>query len=153
MRNKLVLFFGLLLIAGIISGCKSEQKTEFDPAKVVKVWAGNVEAVDPVKAASSAAIKSSGWAADIKAGTPAQDIVVLVDGKQISFAPQMSISRPDVSKSLKNDALDKSGWNGSIPASSLGKGKHKLEFYAVLSDKTFAVLQCGAQLCEVEVSE
>lgn len=66
MRNKLVLFFGLLLIAGIISGCKSEQKTEFDPAKVVKVWAGNVEAVDPVKAASSAAIKSSGWAADIK---------------------------------------------------------------------------------------
>ncbi|MGD0280883.1 MAG: hypothetical protein ABSB95_00810 [Dissulfurispiraceae bacterium] len=153
MRNKLVLFIGLLLIAGIMSGCKGGQKTEFDPGKVVQVWAGNVEAVDPVKASSSATIKSSGWAADIKAGTPAQDIVVLVDGKQISFVPQMSISRPDVAKTLKNDALEKSGWNGSMPASSLGKGKHKLEFYAVLSDKTFAALQCGAQLCEVEMTE
>ena len=154
MKKKLAVIFCFLLIAAIMAGCKGEQKTVFDPTKVVQVEAGFVDLIEPVKAASNATIKTGGWAADIKVGTPAKELIVLVDGKQISFTPPMSISRPDVAKALNNAGLEKSGWSGSVPAASLGKGKHKLESYAVLSDNTFAPLHCGAQkFCEVEVME
>ncbi len=136
-----------------MSGCKDDQKTEFSPGKIVKARAGFVDFVGPAKASSGATIQSWGWAADIQGGTPAKELIVLVDGKQIPFVPQMSISRPDVARVYNGDGLEKSGWSGSIPAALLGKGKHKIEFYALLSDKTFAVLQCGGHLCEVEVAE
>jgi len=154
MQKKLVLFFGLLLIAGLLSGCKNAPKTVFDPGKVVLVDAGFIDAIAPLKVTSAAAIHVGGWAADTKTASPASDIIVLADGKQIPFVPNMSISRPDVSKYLNNAALEKVGWDGSIPASSIGIGKHKIAFYAVLSDNTFAVLRYHAQpFCEVEVTE
>lgn len=155
MRRNLVSFFVLFLMAGIMTaGCKSSPKTVFDPSKAVKTDAGFVDAVEPLKVASGAAIHAGGWAADLKAAVPANDIVVLSDGNQIPFEPKIGISRPDVAKALNNAALEKSGWDGSIPAASLGKGKHKLEFYAVLSNQNFAVLHYGSQMsCEVEVTE
>jgi hypothetical protein len=151
--KRLVFFSALLLIAVIMSGCRDQQKTEFDSSIVVQVPAGYVDYVDPVKASSSVIIKFWGWAADIQGGTTVKELVVLVDGKQIPVAYQMAVSRPDVAEVYKCAAFEKSGWSSSIPASSLGKGKHKIEFYAVLSDKTLAALRCSARFCNVEVVE
>ena len=153
MKEELILLFSFLLIAGITAGCKGESRTEFDPGKVVQIDAGHVDIFVPVKATQSTTIDTQGWAADRKAGSPLTELIVVSDGKQTSLAPKMSISRPDVAKALSNPALEKVGWSLPIPAASLGSGKHKLEFYAVLSDKTFAALYCGPRkFCEVEVT-
>jgi len=131
----------------------TEMDTVFDPTKVVRVEAGSVDLCEPVKASSTSTIKTGGWAADLKAGKPA-DVAVVSDGKQLTVALNLSGSRPDVAKAFNNSNLEKAGWEAGLPAASLGKGRHKVEFYAVLSDNTFAPLHCGAQkFCEVEVTE
>lgn len=130
-----------------------EVETVFDPTKVVRVEAGSVDLCEPVKAASTSTIKTGGWAADLNAGKPA-NVAVVSDGKQLTVTLNLSGSRPDVAKAFNNSNLEKTGWDAGLPASSLGKGKHKVEFYAVLSNNTFAPLHCGAQkFCEVEVIE
>lgn len=150
------LIFCFFLVAAFVAACRYEQSKGFDPARVVQVEAGAVDFFGPVKATLTTSIRTFGWAADLQAGNPAKDLVVVCDGKQVPVIPKISSSRPDVAKNFHNDNFENTGWEVVIPASSLGTGRHKLEFYALLTDNTYAPLYCGAlkesfKFCEVEV--
>ncbi|MBF0559046.1 MAG: hypothetical protein HQL08_09730 [Nitrospirae bacterium] len=152
MKKKFAAVFCFALVAAFTTACKGNRNEGFVPSKVVQVEAGNVDFIGPVKAPLNTPIRTYGWAAELQAGNVTNVLVVVCDGKQVPATLKMSGSRPDVAKNFLNDNFEKTGWEGVVPASSLGIGKHKVEFYALLSDNTFAPLHCGAfKYCEVEV--
>lgn len=142
-----------ILIACLLIMRKSAPLKGFDPHRVAYVWTGNVDFFGPVKAASNSYIKANGWAADVQAGNLAKALLIVCDGKQMPLTLKKFESRRDVAKFFRNGNLEQSGWEVILPASSLGIGKHKVEFYAVLTDYTFAPLHCcgASKFCEVEV--
>jgi|SRR5208283_1257839 len=153
MRKESAVIFCLLLMAVLITACRGGQNKGFDPARIVNVEAGAVDFFEPVKAVSNTTIRAYGWAADLQAGNAANKLVVVCDGRQVPVTPEMTESRPDVAKYFRNNSLEKTGWEVTMPASLLGIGKHRLVFYAVLSDNTFAPLHCGVlKFCQVKVN-
>ena len=176
MRGNILLVL-LVLIASFLvglqlGGCKEKQglsvrevKQEasskvttqtiiFEPSKVASnVKGGVVDLVEPTKVTLDTKIHIGGWAADLQKTTPARVVVIVVDGKQIPvFIHMGAVNREDVAKAFKSDNLVKTGWDVKLNASILGKGKHKLEFYALLGDDKFAPLVYkGKRFCEIEV--
>jgi hypothetical protein len=82
-----------------------------------------------------------GWAQDLKLQKPAQELVVLSDGKAVTVPIKTGLKREDVAKTFKNNNLTYTGYESTFPAKILGKGKHKLEIYALQSDGSFAPLR------------
>jgi hypothetical protein len=57
-----------------------------------------------------------------------------------------------VAKALKSDKLMNAGWDTSFSVNDFGKGKHKIEFYALFNDGVFVPLQYhGKTYAEVMV--
>jgi hypothetical protein len=107
----------------------------FEPSKVVpKTDAGYIDIIDPEKAAVDTDIHVGGWAADLKKKVPAKAVIGLFDGKQAQVSIRMGMERNDIAKAFKNSSLARSGWDGGFNTSILGKGQHRLEFFAVLDD-------------------
>jgi hypothetical protein len=125
----------------------------FDPAKVIsKYTAGFVDVVEPETVSTAGTIHTGGWAYDPQHMVPAERVVIVADGKQLSVIPAMGLKREDVAKALKSDKLMNSGWDMSFSANDLGKGKHKLEFYALFNDGVFVPLAYhGKTYCEIKV--
>jgi hypothetical protein len=155
MKNGLFAFTVMLLIGIQISGCK-EKTTIFDPSKVnSKVSAGFVDMIEPSeKVPANSHIHTGGWAYDPYKKSTSKGVIILSDAKQLSISPQIGFERQDVAKSLNNNELVKSGWDASLKAELLGIGRHKLEFYSVLHDGTFApLIYRGKTSYEIEVVE
>ncbi len=117
-------------------GKPSGTTTVFEKAKVIpNAFGGYVDGVGPIRVSSNDVVHIAGWAADPREVLPVKTVIVVADGRQVSFSPlTMGLRRPDVADSIKNSNLIKSGWHGLLPASALGKGKHRLEAYAVLDN-------------------
>ena len=157
--------FAVMLLCLLVNGCKEKQPAgvqqgkeklstvTFDPAKVLsKYTAGFVDVVAPETVSTAETIHSGGWAYDSQNMVPAARVVILADGKQLSVIPTMGLKREDVAKALKSDKLMNSGWDTSFSANDLGKGKHKLEFYALFNDGVFVPLEYhGKRYCEIKV--
>jgi hypothetical protein len=152
----LIIFIGFIFLFQI-SGCKDMEKQAvvFEPSKVdSKIYAGHLDTIEPQKATLNTKIHIGGWAADFKKMMPAKAVIVVIDGKQTFVSIQTGFTREDVAKAHKNENLLKSGWDGGFNAAIMGKGKHKLEFYALLDDGKFAPLDCkGEKFAELEVIE
>jgi hypothetical protein len=157
MKKKLFAFTVLLLIGIQMNGCsKNPKEFIFEPSKVnSKQGAGYVDIIEPAEQVIvNGLIHTGGWALDPYKNKPAKGVIILSDAKQISVVPQIGIERQDVAKALNNRELAKSGWDTSFNATLLGAGKHKLEFYSVLHDGTFApLIYRGKTSCEIEVAE
>lgn len=63
---------------------------------------------------SGTSISISGWAADTAAGRPADEIVLVVDGRSV-FVTAPTISRPDVASHLGDESYARSGFTISSP--------------------------------------
>ena len=85
-------------------------------------------------------IHTAGWAFDPNDKKPAKFVIILDNGKPFFKIP-VNIKRKDVALTLKNSDLLTTGWFAIIPAEKIGVGKHRLEFYAMLLDGSFAPLQ------------
>jgi hypothetical protein len=144
--RRVYLIFLILFMAGFyLNGCKEKQEAvisgkpsseataTFERSKVIpNIHGGHIDVAEPMKAPVTTKIHLGGWAADLQKKVPAESIIIVADGKQILFSPLMGIERNDVADFNKSNDLLKSGWNGMLPASTLGRGKHRLELYAVL---------------------
>jgi len=149
--------------AGKVEAVATELSTKQSGATVVfkrenivpNVVGGIVEVVEPTKLALNGKVRITGWAADVQNSTPTKSIVILSDGKQVLFLPQMGIERKDVAEFHNSYKLTRSGWDGLLNAVALGKGIHRLEIYAVFNNDTFAPVYCrdkGISL-EIEVGD
>jgi predicted SAM-dependent methyltransferase len=125
----------------------------FDSSKVVsKTSAGFVDIVEPERVSKDALIHMGGWAYDPQKKVHAEGVVIVCDGKQLLISPNMGLQREDVAKALKNEKLTTTGWDVGFKASIIGKGTHRLEAYALVSDGTFIPLKYkGKTACDVEV--
>jgi hypothetical protein len=129
------------------------RQISFDSSRVVsKTSAGFVNIVEPERVSKDSLVYMGGWAYDPHKMVPAKDVVIVVDGRQLSIPPQMELQRVDVAKAYKNEKLTTTGWLVQFKASIIGKGTHKLEIYALVSDGTFIpLLYKGKTACVVEV--
>jgi hypothetical protein len=172
-KNALSSLFLCFLLVLNISGCEEkkeiiirEVKEEvsktaapaaipFDLSKVVpKTDAGYLDVIDPTNASVDTDIHVGGWAADLKKKVPAKAVIALFDGKQATVTIRMGIERKDIAKAFKNGSLARSGWDGGFNTSTLGKGKHRLEFYAVLDNGNFVPLKHkGKRFVEILVTD
>jgi hypothetical protein len=154
--SLLLCFMFLLNVSGceekkeiIIREVKGESAKKAEPAaiafelsKVVpKRDGGHLDIIDPIKAAVGSDIHIGGWAADLKKKIPATAVIAVVDGRQAQVSIRMGIERIDVAKAFNNRSLLRSGWDGGFNANILEKGKHKLEFYAVLDNGQFVLIK------------
>ena len=156
MARKLLFVIIVVFFTGLQSGCKDKPTSAvFDPSKVASdVHGGHVDFVEPKIAKVNAEIHAGGWAVDSQKKLPAKAIIILVGGKQISISPQMGGQRDDVANALHNKDLSTSGWDVVFTAKLLGRGKHKLEFYALLKDGGFArLLYQDRNYFEIEIIE
>ena len=64
----------------------------------------------------------AGWAADVEAGRLVDSLLVFVDGHLVHEG-RTEIDRPDVSKSLQNEALQKSGFEILLPRQTLKQSR------------------------------
>jgi hypothetical protein len=114
----------------------------FELSKVLpKTDAGYLDIIDPTNGSVDTYIHVGGWAADLKKKVPAKAVIALFNGKQAQVSIQMGMERNDIVKAFKNRSLARSGWDGGFNTSILGKGKHRLEFYAVLDNGNFVPLK------------
>jgi hypothetical protein len=157
MKKKLFAFTVLLLIGIQMNGCSKNQKEFiFETSKVnSKQGAGFVDVIEPAEQVLvNGIIHVGGWSYDPYKKSNSKGVIILSDAKQISVSPQIGAERPDVAKALNNKELLKSGWDTSFKATLLGTGRHKLEFYTVLNDGTFApLIYRGKTSFEIEVAE
>lgn len=161
--KKLAVFVVVILFLGVpLAGCKEKQGVStgsketahivFDQSKMAKTTAGFVDTLDPQKVSVNEPVHAGGWAYDPQRKTPAMGVVILADGSQLPVVVPYNLKREDVAKALKNDGLADTGWDVSFNVSSLGGGKHKLEFYALLHDGMFSPLEYhGMTYAEIEV--
>jgi hypothetical protein len=157
MKTKLFVLTAMLLIGIEMSGCgRGPNEFTFDPSKVnTKMSAGFVDVIEPAEQVLvNGIIHTGGWAYDPHKASTAKGVVILSDAKQLSISPRTGFERQDVAKALNNKELVKSGWDTSFSAALLGTGRHKLEFYSVLHDGTFAPLIYRDKTSfEIEVAE
>jgi hypothetical protein len=127
----------------------------FEQSKVVSnIDAGYVDTVEPQKAQLNTKIHVGGWAADLKKMTSAKAVIAVVDGKQAAVPIQMGMKREDVAKAYRNNNLVKAGWDGELTADALGKGKHRVEFFALVAEGKFVRLKYkDGSLSEITVTE
>jgi hypothetical protein len=85
-------------------------------------------------------IHAAGWAFDPNTKKPAKFVVILDNGKPFTKVP-VNLHRKDVALALNNNDLLMTGWDAIFTAKKMGEGKHRLEFYAMLLDGSFAPLQ------------
>ena len=109
-----------------ISISNGKEAIETPEGKVIPVVSGSVTGtVDQGKLAQfGTGLKMaliSGWAADIQGSQPASEIILIANGTVIYAGPP-SLERPDVAIHFGDDALTKSGFALSVPASALGEG-------------------------------
>ena len=64
----------------------------------------------------------AGWAADVEAGQLVDSLLIFIDGRLVHEGPT-EIDRPDVSKSLQNEALRKSGFEIVLPRQTLNNAR------------------------------
>jgi hypothetical protein len=105
---------------------------KFERAKVLSDL--SCGSLDGVKETGDGGVFVWGWAFDPRTLTPARAVLLLDNGRQI--APPIGVfrERPDVA-ALKGDLrLLPSGWNVSVPESSLTGGPHVFEAFAVFED-------------------
>jgi hypothetical protein len=82
---------------------------------------------------SEPVIRFTGWAVDLPGQNLAKGVSVEIDGK--SFKAFYGFERKDVAKHLKSDIYQNCGWKAEIPASTLGKGEHKMVLKILAADK------------------
>lgn len=148
----------IFLIGLCIISCKGEKPEApiiYEPSKVIsKPGGGFVDLIAPQVVNIGGSIRAAGWAADLQKKAPAKGVVIVSAGKQLPISPKIGLKREDVARVFKDDNLKNSGWESSINTQLLGKGKHKLEFYALRHDGMFVpLLHKGKTYCEVEVVE
>lgn len=103
----------------------------FSVSQVTKGFGGFVDEVKSPEIESTGTLELRGWTIDTEKNIPAKAVVV-VENDQIIAKCEPSLDRPDVVEYLKNNQdMLKSGWNITIPASTLGQGKHNLWLYAI----------------------
>lgn len=76
-----------------------------------------------------------GWAFLAKEGRPADSVIITSgeDNTLVAVAP-LNLERPDVSKALKNPAIEKSGWSTTFNASTLPTEQVVLKAWAYNSE-------------------
>lgn len=68
-------------------------------------------------------IQLSGWAVTPDQSKPADSVLITYgDNNTVATTIPVTISRPDVAKSLKNPALEKSGWTAKLDPATLNLG-------------------------------
>jgi ubiquinone/menaquinone biosynthesis C-methylase UbiE len=97
-----------------------------------KNYGGHVDLIEPSNPTLDSNIHMSGWAADLENMVPAESVVLVSNGKRLSVSPLMKLHREDVAQAYSQPILTLSGWEVTFNASILGKGRHRLEFYAKL---------------------
>ncbi|MCX6267453.1 MAG: hypothetical protein NTW16_08870 [Bacteroidetes bacterium] len=90
------------------------------------------KARQPIVAAEPT-IRLSGWAVDRPGNNVAKAVSLEIDGK--SFKAFYGFDRKDVARYLKSEIYRNSGWKAEIPASSIGKGEHKLLLKILANNK------------------
>jgi phosphoglycerol transferase len=135
----------------------TEDLFSFDSSKVnAGLRAGSIDVFDvtrnphPWKESRINKIHTAGWAFDPIAQKPAKSIVILDNGTPLTKVP-VHINRKDVASTLGNSDLLVTGWAVILPGEKLGKGKHRLEFFAELLDGTFAPLQNNKGAIHIDV--
>ena len=154
MKKGLLVLIATFLIVIQISGCKGKPKEPvFDPSKVVSnLQGGVVDVFEPKTSKMTDEIRAAGWAYDPQKKIPSKAVVIVREGKPLHIKPKMEVERRDVAQALNTEALVKSGWNTTFKANVLGKGNHRLEFYALLENGTFVPLTVdGKTFCGIEI--
>jgi hypothetical protein len=67
----------------------------------------------------------SGWALDVRAGAPARDVLVTLDGRTVRA--RAGIARPDVARYFHDDALLPSGFRAALDCTACAPGAHTIE--------------------------
>jgi len=97
-----------------------------------KNYGGHVDLIEPSNPTLDSNIHMSGWAADLENMVPAESVVLVSNGKRLPVSPLMKLHREDVAQAYSRPILTLTGWEVTFNASILGKGRHRLEFYAKL---------------------
>jgi phosphoglycerol transferase len=99
------------------------------------------------------AIHAAGWAFDPNTKKPAKFVVIIDNGKPFMKVP-INLNREDVALTLHNNELLITGWDAVFSAKKIGRGKHRLEFYAFLENGIFAPLMYRDKIYfEIEVRD
>ena len=154
MKKGLFVLTAMFLIGIQMSGCKEKPKGPvFDPSKVVlNLQGGFVDVVEPKTSKITGEIHAAGWAYDPQQKVPSKTVVIVTEGKPLPILPKMEVERKDVAQVLNTEASVKWGWDTTFKADFLGKGKHRLEFYALLENGTFVPLMIdGQKFCDIEI--
>ena len=107
--------------------------------------AGWADVIKPETVSVSGLITMVGWAIDPQTSTTAKGVLIISDGKPLPYLIPITDQRPDVIKALNLNTPVVTGWSVNFKASYLGKGEHKLQFYAVLNDEKYALLPTSKQ--------
>lgn len=95
-----------------------------------------VEPSAVVEFAASDTIDFEGWAVDSFAKNRAGGVNIVINGKH--YPAKYGISRLDVASHFKVGDYAYSGFSCSVPASQIGKGRHKVAVHVIANDgKTF----------------
>jgi len=93
----------------------------------------------PVQSGATSDATVRGWAADVRSGTPAREIVVTSGGRVIMHLPP-NTDRPDVARALGNSRLERSGFQFVIPGSTYSA---QLRYFGVSASGVASELSYG----------
>lgn len=114
---------------------------QYTSARVRKnLCAGSVDIFERASFLSEGFLNVAGWAYDPDTMKSVKFVLILDNGTPFISVP-VHILRPDVVTALNNKNLSAAGWQRFFSLKKLGRGRHRLEFLAALSDGSFAPLQ------------
>ena len=81
-------------------------------------------------------VRIVGWLADSQSRTPGAAVFPILDGRRLGDADVTYGSiRPDVGRYYQTPALNPTGFALSLPAWTLARGRHRVEFGLITSDR------------------
>jgi len=84
----------------------------------------------------TADVQIVGWFADSQSRVPAAAVFPIIDGRRFGDSDlTYGVTRPDVGRFYQTPALDPTGFALRLPAGSLSRGRHSVEFGVVSSDR------------------
>jgi len=93
----------------------------------------------------------TGWAADIEKSKPADYLLLYIDEKEPFELSIGTMTRNDLNTHFHKTGLELSGWDHSISSILLGKGKHRLQLYAVIDTRLVPIKFREDTFIEIEV--
>jgi hypothetical protein len=81
-----------------------------------------------------------GWTCDPSSKEPVAQLVLQIDGIEVSFELHLGLERPDVEAAT---GLTRTGWNARIATAALVPGEHRIEAVALATDGSRIAIPAG----------